>query len=71
MAGFGSYCNFQVGMEDAEADVECIRHGMPDQHVWFAGEHVAPIDALGTVNGAYSSGEKVGERLLEAYQEFP
>jgi hypothetical protein len=63
-SGFGSYCNFQVGMEDAAQDVETIRLGMPDQHIYFAGEHTAPFDGLGTVAGAYQSGEVVAKRIL-------
>jgi len=37
-SGYGSYCNFQVGMTDAAGDVEAIRHGMPEQGIYFAGE---------------------------------
>ena len=65
-AGYGSYCNFQVGMTDAAGDVEAIRHGMPEQHIYFAGEHTAPFDGLGTVAGAYNSGEKVAHRIVES-----
>ncbi|KAL8917579.1 MAG: hypothetical protein Q9208_007862 [Pyrenodesmia sp. 3 TL-2023] len=67
-AGNGSYSNFQVGMTDAAHDVEAIRHGMPDQHIYFAGEHTAPFDGLGTVAGAYTSGEKVARRIVEGRQ---
>ncbi|KAL9025523.1 MAG: hypothetical protein Q9196_005669 [Gyalolechia fulgens] len=63
-AGNGSYSNFQVGMADAAGDVEAIRHGMPEQHIYFAGEHTAPFDSLGTVAGAYTSGEKIAERII-------
>ena len=66
-AGYGSYCNFQVGMMDAAHDVEAIRHGMPESHIYFAGEHTAPFDGLGTVAGAYRSGEKVAGRIVDAY----
>lgn len=65
-AGNGSYSNFQVGMEDAAQDVEAIRHGMPEQHIYFAGEYTAPFDGLGTVAGAYTSGEKIAERILRS-----
>ena len=67
-AGHGSYSNFQVGMPDAAHDVEAIRHGMPEQHIYFAGEHTAPFDGLGTVAGAYTSGEKVARRIIQARQ---
>ena len=45
-AGNGCYCNFQAGMRDAAHDVEAIRHGMPEKHIYFAGEHTAPFDGL-------------------------
>ncbi|KAL8828244.1 MAG: hypothetical protein Q9170_006688 [Blastenia crenularia] len=64
-AGNGSYSNFQVGMTDAAKDVEAIRHGMPEQHIYFAGEHTAPFDGLGTVAGAYTSGEMIAKRIIE------
>lgn len=67
-AGNGSYSNFQTGMADAARDVEAIRHGMPEQHIYFAGEHTAPFDGLGTVAGAYSSGEKVACRIMESWR---
>ncbi|KAI4117584.1 MAG: hypothetical protein LQ345_002215 [Seirophora villosa] len=67
-AGNGSYSNFQVGMVDAAEDVKAIRHGMPEQHIWFAGEHTAPFDGLGTVAGAYASGEDVARRILDNNQ---
>lgn len=63
-AGNGSYCNFQIGMTDAAHDVEAIRHGMPEQHIFFAGEHTAPFDGLGTVAGAYTSGEQIANRII-------
>ncbi|KAL8691622.1 MAG: hypothetical protein Q9218_003197 [Villophora microphyllina] len=67
-AGNGSYSNFQVGMTDAAHDVEAIRYGMPEQHIYFAGEHTAPFDGLGTVAGAYTSGEKVAQRIIASRQ---
>ncbi|KAL8858112.1 MAG: hypothetical protein Q9178_005289 [Gyalolechia marmorata] len=68
LAGNGCYSNFQVGMTDAARDVEAIRYGMPEQHIYFAGEHTAPFDGLGTVAGAYTSGEKVARRIIESQQ---
>ncbi|KAK4991150.1 hypothetical protein LTR66_006621 [Elasticomyces elasticus] len=65
-AGNGGYTNFRVGMADAAQDVQAIRHGMPEQHIYFAGEHTAPFDGLGTVAGAYNSGEKVARRIIES-----
>jgi hypothetical protein len=66
-AGYGSYSNFQVGLEEGDKDIVVMRHGMPEKGVWFAGEHTAPFVALGTSTGAYWSGEGVGERILKGY----
>ncbi|KAG5928250.1 hypothetical protein E4U42_000970 [Claviceps africana] len=65
-AGHGSYCNFQIGLEHGDEDIETMRKGLPDQRLWFAGEHTAPFLALGTATGAYWSGEMVGKRIVEA-----
>jgi Flavin containing amine oxidoreductase len=67
LAGFGSYCNFQVGMTDADGDVEALRHGCPERRLWFAGEHVAPFDELGTATGAYLSGEGAAKSVVQAF----
>ena len=53
-------------MTDAAHDVEAIRRGMPEQHIFFAGEHTAPFDGLGTVAGAYTSGEEIAKRIIES-----
>lgn len=61
-AGNGSYCNFQVGIGEADVDVEVLRSGDgigPVRGLWFAGEHTAPFVALGTTTGAFWSGERV------------
>ena len=67
-AGYGSYSNFQVGLEEADRDLEAIREGMPERGVWLAGEHTAPFVATGTVTGAYWSGELVAKRIAKAYE---
>jgi hypothetical protein len=67
LAGFGSYSNFQVGLEEGDADIRTMREGMPDHGLWLAGEHTAPFVGLGTATGAYWSGEAVGKRIAEAY----
>lgn len=67
LAGFGSYSNFQVGLERGDEDIECMRRGMPERGVWIAGEHTAPFVALGTVTGAYWAGEGVARRIVEGY----
>ncbi|GAB7329658.1 hypothetical protein MBLNU13_g01397t1 [Cladosporium sp. NU13] len=66
-AGYGSYCNFQVGLEEGDQDVEVMREGMPERGMWFAGEHTAPFVALGTSTGAFWAGEGVGERIVKRY----
>jgi hypothetical protein len=65
LAGYGSYANFQTGLEDGDKHVEAMRKGMPERGIWIAGEHTAPFVALGTATGAYWSGEKVALRILE------
>ncbi|KAK6433030.1 hypothetical protein LTR95_010793 [Oleoguttula sp. CCFEE 5521] len=64
LAGYGSYSNFQVGLEEGDKDIEIMRTGMPERGVWFAGEHTAPFVALGTSTGAYWAGEGVGARIV-------
>ncbi|MCJ1230922.1 hypothetical protein MMC12_007596 [Toensbergia leucococca] len=70
LAGHGSYCNFQVSNDETvrlDADIEVLREGCPDRGLWLAGEHTAPFVALGTVTGAYWSGEAVGGRVAACY----
>ena len=57
------------GMEEVrlDKDIEALRRGCPDRGIWFAGEHTAPFVALGTVTGAYWSGEAVARRVADAY----
>lgn len=50
-----------------DQDIEALREGVPERGLWFAGEATAPFVALGTVTGAYWSGEAVGRRLLSVY----
>lgn len=50
-----------------DQDIEALREGCPDRGIWFAGEHTAPFIALGTVTGAYWSGEAIGRRIAAAY----
>lgn len=67
-AGYGSYSNFQVGLEKGDEDIEVMRRGAPEKGLWLAGEHTAPFVALGTSTGAYWSGEGVANRIVKAYQ---
>lgn len=67
LAGHGSYCNFQIGLEAGDRDIETMRRGVPGRGLWFAGEHTAPFVALGTVTGAYWAGEGVARRIVRAW----
>ena len=83
LAGYGTYTNFltperqrdgakrgeKEEKEDARLEDSFIelRRGLPDRGIWFAGEHTAPFVALGTLTGAYWSGEAIGMRVLGAY----
>lgn len=67
LAGNGSYSNFQVGLNEADKDIETMREGCPERGIWFAGEHTSAFIASGTVTGAYWSGEAVGKRIAEAH----
>ncbi|KAF2260828.1 FAD/NAD(P)-binding domain-containing protein [Lojkania enalia] len=66
-SGNGSYCNFQVGIESADKHVEALQIGLPHSHIWFAGEHAAPLEEMGTVAGAYLSGERAARSVLEQF----
>ncbi len=67
--GFGSYCNFQVGVEAADQDVLAFREGCAERRLWFCGEHAAPFEECGTVAGAYLSGEAVAKKVTALYKE--
>jgi hypothetical protein len=68
LAGYGSYSTFQTGLREGDKDIDFMREGLPDRNLWFAGEHTAPFVALGTVTGAYLSGEAVAERIAGVYE---
>ena len=68
LAGYGSYANFQVGLERGDEDVEVMRKGVPERGLWLAGEHTAPFVALGTVTGAWWSGDGVAKRIVQAWK---
>lgn len=76
LAGFGSYTNWQVDTSARDGGapkmaldkaIEALREGMPERRVWFAGEHTSPFQGLGTVTGAYWSGEGAAQRVLRAF----
>lgn len=69
LAGNGSYSNFQTGLVEGDKDIEIMREGLPDRGLWFGGEHTAPFVALGTVTGAYWSGEGIAKRIADAYEK--
>lgn len=66
----GSYTNFQVPVDGVgvkvDEGVRLIRQGLPERGIWFAGEHTAPLVALGTSTGAYWSGEIAAMKIVEA-----
>lgn len=68
LSGYASYCNFQVGVEEADQDVLAIREGCVERRLWFCGEHAAPFEECGTVAGAYLSGESVGRRIVDLHK---
>ena len=53
----------EVRLED---DIRALWEGVPARGLWLAGEHTAPFVALGTLTGAYWSGEAAGMRVLAA-----
>jgi hypothetical protein len=67
LSGHGSYTTFRTGLERGDEDIETMREGLTDRKLWFAGEHCAPFVALGTVTGAYWSGEAVARRIAQTY----
>ncbi|KAI1345385.1 FAD/NAD(P)-binding domain-containing protein [Xylaria sp. FL0043] len=67
LCGNGSYCNFQVGIEDADKDVLALRGGCAERRLWFCGEHAAPFEECGTVAGAYLSGESAAMKIIGMY----
>lgn len=48
-----------------DEDIKILREGLPHQGLWLAGEHTAPFVALGTVTGAFWSGEAVANRVVD------
>jgi hypothetical protein len=67
-AGYGSYSNFQVGLHAGEEDIRCLRAGAADRKLWFAGEHTSPVLGLGSVSGAYWSGEDAAARVIASLE---
>lgn len=66
-AGAGVSAAVKESNVEFDKDIIALRLGCPNRGLWFAGEHTAPFVALGTVTGAYWSGEAVARRLLRMY----
>jgi len=67
-AGHGSFTNQPVNAGDCAEHFEVLRHGMgEDRGIWFAGEHTSPPGGLGTVTGAYWSGEEAANRVAKRH----
>ncbi|KAL8895926.1 MAG: hypothetical protein Q9207_007949 [Kuettlingeria erythrocarpa] len=67
-AGFGSFTNLPTGSGDCLEHFQALREGMgEDRGIWFAGEHTSPPGGLGTVTGAYWSGEEAAKRVGSGY----
>ncbi|KAK7204129.1 hypothetical protein BZA70DRAFT_290676 [Myxozyma melibiosi] len=63
-AGYGSYTNAMVGLEEGREKLGVLRTGMGGRGVYFAGEHCADELQIGTVGGAVMAGEQAAERCL-------
>ncbi|KAF8467200.1 hypothetical protein BDZ91DRAFT_782539 [Kalaharituber pfeilii] len=65
LSGWGSYTNFPVGLTEGIEDVEAlVGVGGGDYPLWLAGEYASPLKALGTVAGAWWSGEGAAEEVM-------
>ena len=52
-------------MTEADRDVEMLRQEFPEGRLWFAGEHIAPFEEMGTAMGEYLSGESAARQVVE------
>jgi len=79
LSGYGSYTHIPVGSESGDKNMGILsdkitRHW--NGAIWFAGEHTANTELHGgkqyttmaTVTGAYKSGERAGNQILEEYR---
>ena len=58
-----------TGSGDCLQYFEALREGMgEDCGIWFAGEHTSLPGGLGTVTGAYWSGEEVAKRVARRWK---
>ena len=71
LAGNGSYCNFQAGLEEGDKDILAMRAGVPSEGIHLVGEHTAPFAALGTATGPYWRGANASKRKPHTYSRGP
>ncbi|GAB1318151.1 hypothetical protein MFIFM68171_08361 [Madurella fahalii] len=68
LTGYGAFTSQPVGSGNCAEHFEALREGMgEDRGIWFAGEHASPPGGLGTVTGAYWSGEEAAQRVAHRY----
>ena len=78
LSGFGSYTHIPVGSDTGDENMKILSEMIlpaGDGGVWFAGEHTANTEihngeiytTMATVTGAYKSGERAGNKVLENY----
>lgn len=76
LSGFGSFTHIPVGSDTGVENMNILSEMiMPagDGGVWFAGEHVSEAEliqglrytGMATVNGAYKSGERAANKILD------
>ncbi|GAO51125.1 amine oxidase [Saitoella complicata NRRL Y-17804] len=65
-SGGGSYTHINTGTKNAVEDIEVLGDGCVHGRMWFAGEHVGTWRGMGTVNGAYESGERAAKGMISA-----
>ncbi|KAH7304239.1 hypothetical protein B0I35DRAFT_363495 [Stachybotrys elegans] len=67
-AGHGSFTNEPVGSGDCSQYSDALRKGMGEERkIWFAGEHTSPPGGVGTVAGAYWSGEEAARKVASSH----
>ncbi len=67
-AGYGSFTNQPINSGDCAEHFNVLRKGMgEDRGIWFAGEHTSPPGGLGTVAGAYWSGEEAAKKVARRH----
>lgn len=80
LSGFGSYTHIPAGSDTGNENMKILSEkvleaGDEGGGVWFAGEHTADTEVIdgrnyttmATVTGAYKTGERAANKVLEAY----